>query len=277
MKSSTITVSLVAYNEEARIKRYLDNVKSVVDEIVIVHDGPCTDNTLKIAKKYTKKIFVQPRIGEGEPHRPFAMQQASSEWILSLDADEYLSPELKKNIKKLVQDKSVDGYEFYWSFNDKGHLVTSGPLSKSYRLVLFRKAKATAPRKPHEWYSVKGNIKRLDLVLEHDTPYHNWSLSSIGTKHLPRARYDARFRVSNGYATKSSVFYFFKSILSLGLLPYILLIKKCFLNGYLGFRFSLISAVYNYLVNFYIFKFKLTGKLPSFESLDKEYKLRSGK
>jgi len=277
MKSSTITVSLVAYNEEARIKRYLDNIKSVVDEIVIVNDGPCTDNTLKIAKKYTKKIFVLPRIGEGEPHRPFAMQQASSEWILSLDADEYLSPELKKNIKKLVKDKSVDGYEFYWSFKDKGRQITSGPLSKSYRLVLFRKAKATPPRKPHEWYRVKGKVKRLDLTLEHDTPYNNWSFSSIETKHLPRARYDARFRVSHSYATKPVVFYFLKSILSLGLLPHTFIIKKFFLNGYLGFRFSLIAAVYNYLVNFYIFKFKLTGKLPSFESLDKEYRLRSGK
>jgi len=85
MKSQTITALLIAYNEEARIKRYLDNVKSVVDEIVIVHDGPCTDNTLKIARKYTKKIFVMPRIGAPEPRRPLAMEKErkkKSKWVL---------------------------------------------------------------------------------------------------------------------------------------------------------------------------------------------------
>jgi len=264
--ANTITVSLVAYNEESRIKRCLDSVKSVVDEIILIHDGKCTDKTLKIAKKYTKKIFVLPRIGEAEPHRSFAMQQASSEWILTIDADEYLSPQLQKSIKRLVKNKKVDGYEFYWSFYDKGKQITSGPLSETYRLALFRKSKATAPKKFHEWYTIDGNVQRLSLTLEHKVPFDNWLYSGFIHKNLPRARYDARHRIISGYATWPFFIYPFKALLWFILLfPYIFFYKRLFLNGFLGFRLSLIAAAYNALLYFYVFKFKFTRKIPSFK------------
>ena len=259
----TITASVISYNDESRIKRCLDSVKPVVDEIVLVHDGPCDDNTLKIAKKYTKKIFTRPRIGEAEPHRAFAMEQATSEWILTLDTDEYLSPQLQKAIKKLVQDKSVDGYEFYWSFYDKGRKVTSGPLSKSYRLALFRKAKTTAPKKFHEWYKVRGGVKRLSLTLEHEVAYDNWTFSGFKRKNWPRASYDARYRIINGYAKWPFFVYLPKAILWFFLLlPYNFIVKKSFLNGTLGLRMAFLTALYNLLLYSYIFKYKLTRKLP---------------
>ncbi|MBI2664058.1 glycosyltransferase family 2 protein [Candidatus Woesearchaeota archaeon] len=272
MSTETITALLVAYNEEKRIRNYLESVRDAVDEIVIVHDGPCTDNTLKIARKYTNKIFVAPRLGAPEPHRPLAMQKASSEWILSLDADERLSSELKKNIKQLVKSKDVDGYEFYWTFYDRGRLVKHGPLSRHYRLALFRKSKTSPPEKPHEWYKVRGRIKRTSFVLDHIMPHDNWSLSSFRTKHLPRARYDARFRVSGSDASKPAIFYLFKAVVSFSLVfPYVFIAKKLFLNGLLGFKFSLIAAGYTFLANYFIFRFKLAGKLPAFEALDKEF------
>ncbi|MAG15608.1 hypothetical protein CMO88_00950 [Candidatus Woesearchaeota archaeon] len=263
MVKPTITVSIIAYNEESNIKRCLDSVSSLVDEIVVVHDGPCSDNTLKIAKKYTKKVFIQPRIGEAEPHRTFAMEQATSEWVLTLDADEYLSPQLQKNIKSLVKDNSVDGYEFYWSFYDKGHQITSGPLSKGFRLALFRKAKTVAPKKFHEWYKVRGNVKRLNLTLEHTVPYDNWQFSGFKRKNWPRARYDARHRILYGYAKMPFFFYLIKAMLWFTLLmPYNFVYQKSFLHGSLGLRMAFQVAFYNFLVYFYIFKYKITKKYP---------------
>jgi len=260
----TITASVISYNDESRIKRCLDSVKPVVDEIVLVHDGPCTDNTLKIARKYTKKIFTRSRIGEAEPHRPFAMAQATSTWILTLDTDEYLSPPLQRAIKKLVQDDSVDGYEFYWSFYDQGKKITSGPLSKSYRLALFRKDKTTAPKRFHEWYKVRGRVKRVDLTLEHAVVHDNWTLSGFKKKNWPRASYDARHRILNGYAKWPFFVYLPKAILWFFLLfPYIFIIKQNFLNGFLGLRMAFLVALYNFLIYFYVFKYKLTRTLPN--------------
>ena len=261
MKRNSITASIIAYNEEKNIRRCLDSINGVIDEIVLVHDGPCSDRTLEIAKEYAKKIFVRPRIGEAEPHRPFAMEQASSEWILTLDADEYLSPELAKSLRQLVQDDAVDGYEFYWSFYDKGKRITSGPLSKAYRLALFRKSKTTAPQKFHEWYKVRGSIKkRLDLILEHALPPDNWTLSGFRKKNWPRARNDARFRILNGYAPYPFPFYLLKAVIWFAaLLPYVFFLQKTFLNGFLGLRMAFLVALYNFLLYFYIFKFKIRG------------------
>jgi len=262
-KENTVTATIIAYNEEKNIKRCLDSVKAVVDEIVLVHDGKCSDATITIARKYTKKIYIRPRIGEAEPHRNFAMQKATSEWILSVDADEYLSPQLQRSIKKLVQDNDVDGYEFYWSFYDQGKQITSGPLSKSYRLALFRASKTIAPKKFHEWYKVDGIIKRLNLTLEHGIDFDNWTMSGFKRKNWPRARADARFRILNGYANLPSFFYLVKAVVWFTLLlPYFFFVHKLFLHGTLGFRMAFFNAFYNLLLYYYVFKFKLTNKLP---------------
>ncbi len=262
-KKNTVTATVIAYNEEKNIRRCLDSVKGAVDEIIVVHDGKCSDKTLSIAKKYTKKIFIRPRVGEAEPHRAFAIERASSEWILALDADEYLTLPLQKEIKKLVNSSGVDGYEFYWPFYDKGRQITSGPLSKAYRLALFRKSKTTAPKKFHEWYKVDGSVKRLGFVLEHGIDFDNWTMHGFRRKNWPRAMADARFRVLNGYAPFPSFFYLGKSVLwFLLLLPYIFFINRLFLHGALGFRVAFLNAFYNLLLYFYVFKFKLTGKLP---------------
>jgi glycosyltransferase involved in cell wall biosynthesis len=263
MGRPTIAANVIAYNEEKNIKRCLDSVKGVVDEIILVHDGPCKDSTVTQAKKYTKKIFVRPRVGEAEPHRAFAMEKSSAQWILILDADEYLSPALRKEIRKLVQDPSVDGYAFYWSFYDKGKQITSGPLSKSYRLSLFRKSKTVPPRKFHEWYRVQGTIKRIPLTLEHGIDADNWTLSGFRRKNWPRARADARFRIINGLAPFPSMFYLLKSVAWFFLLlPYIFIVQRLFLHGWLGLRVAFLNALYNFLLYFYVFKFRMTGKLP---------------
>jgi len=263
-KPHTISASIIARNEELRIKRCLDSVAPVVDEIIFVHSGRCSDATLRIARNYTKKIFIRPNFGGPEPSRQFAMDRATSEWVFTLDADEYLSPQLQKSMKKLVKNESVDGYELYWSFYDKGRKITSGPLSKSYRLALFRKVKTTAPKKFHEWYKVRGNVERVNLTLEHDTPYDNWTFSGFRRKHLPRASYDAKYRILNGYAKWPFFIYLPKAVLGFFLLlPYNFILEKNFLNpGFLGLRMAFLVALYNFFLYFYVFKFKLTKNLP---------------
>ncbi|HRO64788.1 MAG TPA: glycosyltransferase, partial [Candidatus Dojkabacteria bacterium] len=105
-----ISAFLVIYNEEKHIERSLGSLKDVVDEIVVVHDGECTDRSLEIAKDFGAKIFVQEHRGMREFHQVFAINQCKYDWILQIDADEFLSPEMKKNLRNLIENKDIDAY-----------------------------------------------------------------------------------------------------------------------------------------------------------------------
>ena len=104
--NNKISACLVVHNEEKVIRRCLDSIKNVVDEIIVVHDGPCTDKTMEIAREYGAKIYEQPFNGEAEKHRPFSYRMTSGAWILQIDADEYLS-KITKEYKKTCYFKSI--------------------------------------------------------------------------------------------------------------------------------------------------------------------------
>ncbi|MDZ7626518.1 MAG: glycosyltransferase family 2 protein [Ignavibacteriaceae bacterium] len=93
-----ISVTVITKNEEKNIS---DCLKSVAwaDEIIVV-DSESTDRTVELAKQFTDKIFI--RKWEGYvPQKRYALSLAANEWVLSLDADERITPELKDEIINL--------------------------------------------------------------------------------------------------------------------------------------------------------------------------------
>ncbi|MFA6570012.1 MAG: glycosyltransferase, partial [Bacteroidota bacterium] len=98
-----LSACIVVRNQAIFLDRCLQSIKSVCNEIIIVHDGPCSDDSLKIAKRYKALIFIRPFIGEAEYHRPFAFGKSTGDWILQIDADEYLSAEALSEIPILIQ------------------------------------------------------------------------------------------------------------------------------------------------------------------------------
>ena len=107
---SKISVVISAFNEEKNIERCLKSL-SFSDEIVFV-DNQSTDKTLEIAKKYTKNIFSQKNnSSEIDLQKNYGFEKATSDWILSVDADEEVSKELAKEIKETINKKnSINGY-----------------------------------------------------------------------------------------------------------------------------------------------------------------------
>ncbi len=101
---TTLSACLVVCNEESRIKDCLESIKNCVDEIIVVHDGPCADKTLDIAKKYTKNIFVHQKVGNAEILRSYAYRKSTGDWILKIDADERLSKEAQRKIRNLKKN-----------------------------------------------------------------------------------------------------------------------------------------------------------------------------
>lgn len=108
-----LTVAMVVHHEAAVIARALHSVADVASQIVVVHDGPCRDQTLTIARRLGAQVFTRPHQGAPEPHRPFSFRQAEQPWILQLDADEYLTTELRTALPRLLS-QPVTGYKVAW-------------------------------------------------------------------------------------------------------------------------------------------------------------------
>jgi glycosyltransferase involved in cell wall biosynthesis len=187
--SRSVSACLVVRNEEAVIERCLRSLDGIVDEIVLVHDGECADRTLEIARAHGCRVFERPLVGHAEASTVFAYEQARGEWILSLDADEYLSEALADGLRTLVADDAVNGYELLWRMWDGERYITqNGP----YKLALFRRSRVHLLGMIHGFEVVDPPVRKVDLQLEHRPRYNNFALRTVLTKWRRWARINAR-------------------------------------------------------------------------------------
>ncbi|MEK7635660.1 MAG: glycosyltransferase family 2 protein [Patescibacteria group bacterium] len=141
-----ISVIILTYNEEIHIERLLKNIADFADEIFIV-DSYSTDKTLEIAKKYGVKI-IQHEFENQAQQFNWALDnlEIKNEWILRLDADEYLTPELKKEIKENFS-ATVNGYYMKRRVYFMGRWIKHGGYYPTWILRLFRKGKARSEQR----------------------------------------------------------------------------------------------------------------------------------
>ena len=97
---SKLSLFIITKNAEQTLEACLKSVQGLADEIILV-DSFSTDKTLEIAKKYNAKTWQRPFTGF-QDQKQFALDQCSGEWVLSLDADEAITPELKEEILKVI-------------------------------------------------------------------------------------------------------------------------------------------------------------------------------
>ena len=98
-----ISACIISYNEEKKIEDCLKSLLPVADEIIVL-DSFSNDNTIKITKKYTDKIFQQEFLGHIE-QKNLAVEKASHDWIISLDCDERLTKELQQSIHAIKDQR----------------------------------------------------------------------------------------------------------------------------------------------------------------------------
>lgn len=133
-----LSVIIITKNASRRLQDALRSVKSIADDITVVDTGS-TDNTVKLAKKYTKNVYYVPFDEDFSIVRNYALSRAIGEWILVLDADEIISDELKKKIPELIRHRTYDGFWFRrrWYITPYRYLH-HGLFYPDYQLRLFR-------------------------------------------------------------------------------------------------------------------------------------------
>lgn len=160
-----ISAVIIAGEEEDNIYDCLESVKWA-DEIIVVN-SESKDRTVEIAGQFTDKVYVKKWEGYAR-QKEYALNLASNEWVLSLDADERVLPALKNEIISINED--VNGFfirrENY--FLDK-HITTCG-WDKDYQLRLFKKSKTAVNHRPvHEGFRVEGTVGKLQNPMKHLT------------------------------------------------------------------------------------------------------------
>lgn len=163
-----LSVVIITFNEEENLPRCLESARWA-DEIVIV-DTFSQDRTKEIASRYTDKIYDLKWPGFG-PAKQFAMEKASCQWVLSLDADEVVSESLREEIKRITSSAdALDGYYLPRLSNFLGKWIRYGGWYPDYVLRLFKKEKGKfADSLVHEQLILNGRSAILKEALLHYT------------------------------------------------------------------------------------------------------------
>lgn len=161
-----ITATIIACNEENKIEECIKSV-SWCDEIILVDSGS-NDNTIKIAQNMGVRVIFNKWEGFAK-QKDFALQQANTEWVLSIDADERITEELKNEILARPEN-DISGYYLKRENYFIGKKITTCGWNLDYQLRLFKKNNTTvSDRLVHEGFIVDGKTEKLNNSMIHLT------------------------------------------------------------------------------------------------------------
>ena len=232
-----ISALLITFNEAENIGAVLENI-GFADEIIVV-DSYSTDNTVPLAKKYPHVKIIQRTFINYTDQKSFALEQASHNWVLFLDADERVTPKLQKEILETVKIKNnpIAAYYFVrtFMFQDKVLRFSGWQSDKNYRLFQKNRVKFDLNRIVHETLEIDGQSATLKNKLLHYSYTH---YEDYKNKMIKYGRMKAREEFRKGHRTRwyhylfRPLYKFFNQyILRLGILDGKKGIIICYLNA----------------------------------------------
>ena len=231
----SISACIITLNEESRIHDCLESVKWV-DEIIVV-DSFSTDKTVDICREYTDQVYQRAWPGNID-QKNHAIGLAKNDWILSLDADERLSPELISEIQHtLLNPGNVVGFYFPRRCFYLGRWIYHGDWYPDYQLRLFKRGLGKwQGTNPHGRVFVNGNTARM----KHDIYHFNYKNFSHQLRTMDN--YSTIFAdVSEGRKGFRLFQLIFRPLFKF---IRIYIIKRGFLDGFPGFVIAASSAFY---------------------------------
>lgn len=245
--AARLSVALITLNEEQNLARTLTSVQWA-SELVVV-DAGSTDRTHEIARNFGARVVEQPWLGFAA-QKNFAISQCTGDWVLSLDADEELTPELQSEIQTLLQKQpTVDAFRLKRRNLFLGRWMRHGGFYPDTTLRLFRRSAARFAQQPvfadrpvHESISHSGPVETLFGDLLH----HAYPTLHVYLEHMNRySDLGADILARKGRTSRSALI-FYTSVL---LLPqanfcWNYIFRLGFLDGREGLLLHLYQAAY---------------------------------
>lgn len=178
-----LSVAIIAQDEEANLRQTLPSLTALAPEIVLVDSGS-TDGTIAVAEAFGARVLHQHWLGFGA-QKNFAIAQCTGEWILSLDADEALSPELADSIDRAISTAASQLVGFTMARRNLflGRWLRHGGYYPDRKLRLFRRGRAHfQDRSIHESMIADGPVASLTGDLIH----HTYPALSLYIEHMNR-------------------------------------------------------------------------------------------
>jgi glycosyltransferase involved in cell wall biosynthesis len=237
-----LSIAIITFNEEKNIERCLKSVVPVADEIVVV-DSFSTDGTEEICKKYDVR-FISEKFRGHIQQKNYAMELTSHDFVLSLDADEELSPELTASILAIKQTGTADAYKFNRLNNYCGTFIRHGGWYPDTKIRLWnKKLGGWGGENPHDRVVMNNDasIQKLQGDLRHYT-YRTISEHLLQMNKFSDIAAAEAFRKNK----KTNV------LIHLILNPFFVfiktyLLKAGFLDGVAGLQIAISGAYYRYL------------------------------
>lgn len=236
-----ISLVVITYNEERNIQRCLSSCQGLVDEMLVV-DSFSEDDTQNLARSLGARVLEHAFTGHIE-QKNWAKAQAQNDWVLSLDADEALSDELRESILKIKQQPAADGYYLQRLTNYCGAWIRHGNWYPDLKLRLWDRRKGNwGGQNPHDEFIIEKNT-RTAVLSGHLLHYSFYEFS----EHLKQIR---RFTdISSRAAFEKGKRSNWLKIISSPTWKFIkgYLLKKGFMDGKAGWQIAYWSAYATYL------------------------------
>lgn len=238
----TLSVAMIAMNEEANLARTLETVKWA-DEIVVVDSGS-KDRTIEIAQSFGAKTSYHAFGGHGE-QKNVALDLCTMEWVLLLDADEPLTPELQREIQELLAGEPK--YTAYWIPRLNlilGRWMRHGGFYPDHKLRLFQRGAArlsegVGPHSTPQHQGPKGKLK-------HDMLHYAYPTMGVYLEHMNRYSSEiAALLAAQGRTSRSLPAFVWNAVLNpWATFVYNYIVRLGFLDGREGLLLHLNHSVY---------------------------------
>lgn len=236
MDKTPITVVVLTKNEEANIAECLESVKVWAAEIIVV-DDLSTDNTVSLAQKWADKVLTRKMDIEGT-HRNWAYAQAMNSWVLSLDADEKVTPELKEEISAAINATDCVCFSVPLRNFIGNYWVRYGGWYPAGKVRLFRKEKfkyEDVVVHPRAFVDGKGGHLTKDIIHKGYPDFEHF-LASLNRQTTLEAQkwITTNRKMGGGRITWRAIDRFFRRFIG----------KKGWKDGFIGFMVAFFDTLY---------------------------------
>ena len=228
-----ISIAIITHNEEKNLPACLESV-SFADDVVVVDSGS-TDDTTRIAREFSARVFVEKWKGFG-PQKNSAIQKCKNRWVFILDADERIPAETQRELRAIMASRdSADGYSFPRKNFFHGRWIKHSDWWPDRSTRLVKKERGYLGSVTHERWVSSGTIKEAKCPIEHHS-YADYAdmLKRLNAYSTLLAEELFRSGKTAGPLTPVSR--------GIGMFLKIYLLKKGFLDGFNGLVISLTKA-----------------------------------